>query len=394
MKILHLSIITVIGIIIIITTALMMITNENLFKPRDFVTEKIQKLVDYSTILHIFLPNNTGNDVGITINDFDWSHDGKFAAFSMNGGAPVSYLWATSSDGKEIKHLKIPIEFNYIENIHFSPDSSSIFFVGQYNDGNETYQDIFRYDLSDATYHFITMDSHVRAFDFMPDGNIAFVESHYNSTRLQNDRPIFLVRHYNLLWLASPDGKKIMSLYNGTVLFQDMTVNPGGNKIVFISSEDPHNPSSNGTDIVNISMLGGPFKAVPSYLSTFDITSRNFTILKQSVIDDYANPRWLTNNILLYQTMIHKCVQDRTVGAQSCPAGMLDIVNLSDNLTTVLYGNKVEPYTAPLFGYAISPDKRSIIFGMNFDFSNGNIDGTGIYKMDFEKPLSEASGVR
>ncbi|MGH2611762.1 MAG: hypothetical protein ACRDFB_01780 [Rhabdochlamydiaceae bacterium] len=394
MKTMHLAIITTAVITVIITAALMITTNENLFKPRDVVTEKIQKLVDYSTILHIFLPNNTGNDVGITTNDFDWSHDGKFAAFSMSGGAPVSYLWATSSDGKEIKHLKIPIKFNYIENIHFSPDSSSIFFVGQYNDGNETYQDIFRYDLGDATYHFVTKDSHVRAFDFMPDGNIVFVESHYNSTRLQNDMPIFLVRHYNLLWLASPDGKKIMSLYNGTVLFQEIAVSPDGNKIVFISSEDPHNPSSNGTDIVNINGLGGPIKATSSYLSTFGMANRNFTILKQSVTDGYANPKWLTNNVLLYQTMIPKCVKDRAVGTQSCPAGLLDMTNLSDNSTTVLYGNKVEPYTAPLFGYAISHDKRSIIFGMNFDFSNGNIDGTGIYKMDFETPLSEASGVR
>ncbi|MDE1816716.1 MAG: PD40 domain-containing protein [Thaumarchaeota archaeon] len=386
MKTLHLAIIAGTGILTIIGSFVLL--HANPFQPEGFAVEKTQKLVDYRAILQIHLPGNQGSGNGITTNDFDWSKDGKFAAFSMGAGAPISYLYTISLDGNEIREIKIPIEFNYIENIHVSPDNTSIYFVGQYNDKKETYQDIFRYDLSNATYRFITKDSHVRGFDLESDGNIVFVESHYNSTRLEQERPAFLVRHYNLMWLASADGKKIRLLYNGTALFQDMVASPDGTKIAFVSYDDPLHPTSNGTDIVDLS-LGGGFKQPVSYLGLFDIAGKNFTILEKNANDGYANPRWVSNDSLLYQTMIHQCVQDEKVGENSCPAGLLSMVRPSDGTVKLLYGNTAAPYTAPLFGYAPSSDTRSIIFGMNFDFSNNDIDGTGIYKMDFNRPLRD-----
>ncbi|MDE1766774.1 MAG: PD40 domain-containing protein [Thaumarchaeota archaeon] len=386
MKTIHLAIIAGTGILAIIGSFVLL--HANPFQPDSFAVEKTQKLVDYHAILQIHLPDNLGSDNGITTNDFDWSKDGKFAAFSMAAGAPVSYLYTVSLDGNEIREIKIPIEFNYIENIHISPDNTSIYFVGQYNDKKETYQDIFRYDLGNSTYHLITKDSHVRGFDLGSDGNIVFVESHYNSTRLQQERPAFLVRHYNLMWLASADGNKINLLYNGTVLFQDMVESPDGTKIAFVSYDDPLHPTSNGTDIVNLS-LGGGFKQSISYLGLFDIAGKNFRILEKNANDSYANPRWVSNDSLLYQTMIHQCVQDKEVGEQSCPAGLLSMVRPSDGAVKLLYGNTAAPYTAPFFGYAPSPDTRSILFGMNFDFSNSDMDGTGIYKMDFDRPLRD-----
>jgi hypothetical protein len=51
------------------------------------------------------------------------------------------------------------------------------------------------------------------------------------------------------------------------------------------------------------------------------------------------------------------------------------MMNLTDNSTRVLYGNQQESYTAPLFGFALGPEGKSVIFGMNYDFSNGSIDG-------------------
>lgn len=387
MKTLH---IIIIALVIVAAVISLILTAEytDLFSKSNFHVIKTEKLSDFYQIRNISNPNGTGNDYGISVGDFDWSHDGKFVAFTSNAGAPVDYLWTISSDGKEIKPLKIPIEFNSIAYIHISPDNNSVYFVGQYNDKNVTYQDIFRYDLSNKTYSFITKDSHVHSFDFMPDGNMIYVESHSNSTRLEKNSSIFLIKYYNVLWLVTPDGQKIKPIYNGTEFFDEMAVNPGGNKIVFVSRDDPARPSDNGTDIVNFASSGPVRANIHSYLAIFDMATKKFTILTETVDDAYARPKWISDdNHILYEIMTHYCVQDKMVGEQSCPAGLLNLMNLSENSTQVLYGNKLEPYTAPLVGVTIDPNKRSIIFGNNFDYFNNDIDGKGIYQMIFDKPF-------
>ncbi len=388
MKSFQLVLITGSGIAVAVILSLVL-TNMNLGLG-NFQTAKIQKLVDYYSILHVHLPNEAGGDAGITTNNFDWSRDNKFAAFSMNAGAPVSYLYTISMDGREIKQIGIPIEFNYIENIHVSQDSSAIYFVGQYNNKKVTYQDIFRYDLNNNTYSFITKDSHVKSFDFMPDGNIVFSEGHYNSTRLESDRPVFLVRHYDLLWLATADGKKIRPLYNGTAMFSEMSASPDGRKILFESDEDPNHPSDNGTAIIKFGLSGG-FEPNASYLASFDLMTKKFTILASSRDQYYTNPKWIDGDKIIYDVLLHQSVKDRAVGVESSPAGVLGMTDLAENSTRVLYGNQQEPYTAPLFGFALGPDGKSVIFGMNYDFSNGSIDGTGIYLLTFDKPLGDIS---
>jgi hypothetical protein len=350
---------------------------------------KIEKISGYDKMWESITPQTGDQAKYIMTGDFDWSKNGHLVAFNMNAGAPISYLRTMNMDNHEITPAKIPIEFNSVSYIHISPDSNSVYFIGQYNNKSETYQDIFRYYPSNQAYSLITKNSHVYSFDFMPDGNLVYVETHTNSTRLEKDRPVFLVRNYDVLWISSPEGDKIKPIYNGTQLFDGMSVSPNGSKIAFVSRDDPLHPSSNGTDVVNFGSLGGPIKNYPSYFTVFDINAKTFTIIKESNDDEFWNVKWISDDHILYETFLHQCVQDKTIGEQSCPAGLLDIMTVSDGLTNVLYGNQLAPFTSPLVGAAISPDGRSIIFGINYDYSNGDIDGKGIYEMTFDKPLDQ-----
>ncbi|HEX5457880.1 MAG TPA: hypothetical protein VFX64_05780 [Candidatus Nitrosotalea sp.] len=227
----------------------------------------------------------------------------------------------------------------------------------------------------------------------MSNGNLVYLESHYNSTRLEKDRPIFLIHSYDVLWLATSNGQKIRPIYDGTQLFGGMTLSPDGKKIVFVSNEDPLHPSSNDTDIVNFFSMGGPIRNdVSSYLTIYDMDTNKFTIMKKSDNDDFWNLKWISDDHIMYETLLHQCVQDKMAGEQSCPAGLLQMMTVSDHSSKILYGNQVEPYTSPLVGVAISPDGRSLIFGINYDYSNGDIDGKGIYRMDFAKSLLDTKG--
>ncbi|MBI3640707.1 MAG: hypothetical protein HY223_10450 [Thaumarchaeota archaeon] len=388
MKTLHLSIIIGAGIFISIVLSILLINPEGIsIFGNNIPIKNIEKLSDFYKIKNIQNPNDIGNDDGISAGDFDWSHDGKLVAFSMSGGSPVEYLWVMTSDGKQIRELHIPIEFNYVDYIHFSPSDDSIYFVGQYNNKNETYQDIFRYDLHNDMYSFVTKNLHLQALDFMPDGNIVYLENHSNSTRLEKDRPLFLIKHYSILWLAHSDGTKIKSLYNGTEFFNQMAASPDGTKLVSVFDEDPNHPSSNGTDIEDMGRLGPP-EMVRSYLALYDNNEKNFVILGQLTNgESYSNPKWVDNNTILFGKLLHQCVQDKTLGEQSCPAGILELMDISQNSVKILYGNQAEPYTSPLIGTTINPSKDSLIFAINYDYSNGNIDGKGIYLMEFEKSL-------
>lgn len=391
MKTLHLAIIVGTGICIITIFSLLLINSTviTLFGNHIHIT-KIEKLSDFYRIKSIQNPSDTGNDYGVSAGDFDSSHDGKIVAFNMNGGAPVDYLWEMTFDGKQIRELRIPIEFNSISYIHFSPFDDFIYFVGQYDDKNVTYQDIFKYNLHNDTYSFVTKDIHVQAFDFMPDGNIVYLESHSNSTRLEKERTLFLIKYFNILWLTHSDGTKIKLLYNGTEFFNQMTASPDGTKFVSVFDEDPNHPSSNGTDLEDLGRLGGAFRDVTSYLALYDDNKKDFVILGQLANgESYSNPKWIDNNTILVGKLLHQCVQDKTIGEQSCPAGLLELMDISQNTVKVLYGNQVEPFTTPLVGATMTSSRDSLIFAVNYDYMDDNINGKGIYLMNFEKSLGK-----
>lgn len=388
MKTLHTSIIIGAGIAVAVFSSLVFFEGHDVFQTGNFQVVNIEKLVDYERIWATISPQTGDQKNYIVTGDFDWSRDGKFLAFNMGAGAPISYLFTMDANGKEITPANIPIVFNSVGNIHISSDNNSVYFIGQYNVKNDTYQDIFRYYLNNQSYSLITKNSHVYSFDFMPDGNLVYLETHSNSTRLEKDRPVFLVHNYAVLWLASSDGSKIRPIHNGTQLFEGMIASPNGDKIAFSSTDDPLHPSSNGTDVVNFLSLGGPIRNdMSSYFTIFDMDTNEFTVIKKGDNGEFWNLKWVSEDQILYETLTNHCVQDKTIGEQSCPAGLLQMMTISDHSSQILYGNQVEPYTSPLVGAAISPDERSLIFGINYDYSNGKIDGKGIYQMTFDKPL-------
>ena len=390
MNIIYISII--VAGVITTATLISMMPIQHFLVLDNFHVVKIQKLVDDETIWKSIHPKNNEKEEYVVTEGMDWSDDGKLVAFGVNAGAPVSYLWTMNATGEDMEPANIPIEFNSVSYVHISKDDNSVFFVGQYNSKNETYQDIFKYDIKNKTYLFITRDSHVESVGYMPDGKIIYVQGHSNATRLEKDTPVFLIKHYDVLWLASHDGQKIRPLYNSTQLFAGMAASPDGDRVAFVSHEDPLHPSSNGTDIVNFASLGPPNANYYSYLAVFDINTKKFTVVDKADNEEFADLKWLSDDLILYETMTHHCVQDRVPGSQSCPAGLLDLMTVSSHKSQVVYGSQAEPYTPPLAGAAISPDGRSLVFGINYDYSNGIIDGKGIYRIDFDKPLWQGLG--
>lgn len=384
MKTLYISII--VGIIIAVAIPTLIFVEQNFIPYGNFHVIKTQKLADSSDIWRLIHPMNNEKEEYVSTEQIDWNYSENILAFGVNAGAPVSYLWTMNATGNVLEQADIPIEFNSISYIHMN--GNSVFFIGQYNSKNETYQDIFRYEVSNKAYSFVTRDSHVRSMDFMQNGNIIYVESHSNSTRLEPNEPLYLIKSYNVLWLASPDGHKIKPVYNGTQLFDDIALSPNGNSLAFVSSDDPLHPESNGTDIVNFASLGGPPKSDNYfYFIIFDMNTKEFTVLDKADNENFVNLKWLDGDHILYEKLTRNCVQDKMSGTQSCPAGLLELMTLSDHVSQVVYGNQVEPYTAPLEGVTVSPDGRSIIFGINYDYSNNDVNGKGIYEMTFDKPL-------
>jgi len=384
MNTLHYSII--IGIIIVVAIPTLIFVEQNQTPYGNFPVVKTQKLVDPNDIWKLIHPMTDEKEEYVSTEQIDWNYDENLLAFGVNAGAPVSYLWTMNATGKGLEQADIPIEFNSISYIHIN--GNSVFFIGQYNSKNETYQDIFRYDISNKTYSFVTQDSHVRSMDFMQNGNIIYVESHSNSARLEPNEPLFLIKSYNVLWMASPDGHKIKPIYNGTQLFDDMALDHDGNRIAFVSSDDPLHPTSNGTDIVNFASIGGPLRSDNYfYFAIFDMNTKEFTILDKADNENFANLKWLDGDHILYEKLTRNCVQGKISGTQSCPAGLLELMTLSDHVSQLVYGNQVAPYTAPLEGITVSPDGRSIIFGINDNYSNNDVNGKGIYEMTFDKPL-------
>src|SRR5574340_1093652 len=239
MNTLHISIIIGAGIAVAVFSSLVLFGGYNIFQTENFQVVKIEKLVDYERIWATISPQTGDQKNYIVTGDFDWSHDGKFLAFNMGAGAPISYLYTMDANGKEITLANIPIVFNSVGDIHISPENNSVYFIGQYNVKNDTYQDIFRYYLNNQSYSLITKNSHVHSFDFMSDGNLVYLETHSDSTRLEKYEPIFLIHSYAVLWLASPDGNRIKPIHNGTQLFEGMVTSPNGDKIAFASRDDP-----------------------------------------------------------------------------------------------------------------------------------------------------------
>jgi hypothetical protein len=411
---------SVIGLVVLISIttilpAISSITVQSSFVSKAFATQgyfddiKIRKLVDYSTIQNSRLVTDTEKkSYGVWFNGLDWSHgDGRnvgvknFFIFRFCTGTPLCSIWMSSgADGSNQvrKLVDLPDRFLWIGDPKIAPSDDSILFKAQYNDNSgpngtlKTHEDLFKYAFSDKKIVQISDGIPVSAFSWMPNGNIAYIETHANTTcpgvqgRGLSTMPCpGIIYHYNsTIWMAdSSDGKQLERLYNGAKHFGDMAVSPDGRKIALSEVFDSLLPRAS---IWN--------------LTVFDIGKKDFELLAKGENGTIEAPRWTPDGqSILYVTSVNHFVQDRNAGMQSSPAGWLSIVSAhpeegkggEDHKVTsqLIFGNSSSPYTALPFDPAISPDGRSVIFGINYDVLGGGLDGPGIYEIDFAKPIPE-----
>ncbi|MDE1766773.1 MAG: PD40 domain-containing protein [Thaumarchaeota archaeon] len=348
----------------------------------------IRKIVDLAQLNRTLAERPIDNFVGIIFGAFDWSHDGKFLVFSTNAGNPPSYLWVMSSDGKQTRIISTP-KADSIYSPRISPDNRSVYYIGGYSQNGTWYQDIYRCGLENDSNNCqdLTLHSKIGAFDFIPSGNgLVFVENHSNTTFVRSFT--FLVRHYNLLWLSDLDGKKQKLLFNGTQTFSGMSLSPDGNSMVFFDRDNPVRPEDNGTYMEYNLPGGGIPGPKPVYLALFSISQKNFTILDSSTDYVYGNFRWTNdgNYIMADKLFSSEMVEVKPEAYSS--AGVVTLIPASDPKNqTVLYGLQTKPYAPTPKGLAISPDQKSIIFGIDTDYHGSEIQGRGIYRIDFGNPL-------
>ncbi|MDE1841964.1 MAG: PD40 domain-containing protein [Thaumarchaeota archaeon] len=347
----------------------------------------IRKIVDLAQLNRTLAERPIDNFVGISFGAFDWSHDGKFLAFSTNAGNPPSYLWVMSSDGKQTRIIPTP-KIDSIYSPRISPDDRSVYYIGGYSQNNTWYQDIYRCGLENGgnSCQDLTGHSKIGSFDFTPSGNsLVFVEDHSNTTSVRSFTS--LVRHYNLLWLADLDGKKQKLLFNGTQPFSGMSMSPDGDTIVFSDQDNPVHPEDNGTYMEYNLPGGGIPSPKPVYLTLFSISQKNFTILDSSTDYIYDNFRWTRDgNYILADKLFSEMVEVRP-GAYA-GAGLVTLIPVSDPKNqTVLYGLQIRPYMPTPEGLAVSPDQKSAIFGIDSDYYDSEIQGRGIYRIDLASPL-------
>ncbi|MGI0087711.1 MAG: hypothetical protein ACREBI_07085 [Nitrosotalea sp.] len=348
----------------------------------------IKKVVGTGQLKEVLSGKPIDNFTGIIFGAFDWSHDGKFLAFSTNSGNPPSYLWVMSSDGRQTRIIDTP-KVDSIYSPRISPDDGSVYYIGGYNKNGTQYQDIYRCGLEsdDNSCQDLTGHSKISAFDFTPSGNgLVFVENHSNTTFVRSFT--FLVRHYNLLWLSDLDGKKQKLLFNCTQPFSGMSLSPDGRTIVFFDSDNPVHPQDNGTYMKYNFPGGGIPGPKPVYLALFDMSQKNFTILDSSTDYVYGNFGWTSDGkyVISDKLFSHEMVEVKPETYST--AGLVTLVPVSDPKNqTILYGLQTGPYMPTPEGLAVSPDQKSVVFGMDTDYYDGEIQGRGIYQIDFANPL-------
>lgn len=349
----------------------------------------IQKLTDIYHIRSIYNPNDTGSDLGVTVGDFDWSQDGKFAVFAFcNANPDGCTLWKLNRDGQDLKEIPIQMKFDTIGKIRLF--SNNIIFDGGYNEQNS--YDVFKYDIQTQAFEKLTNSGNVNIFDVMPDGNIVYQDTHNYQTKVcplqvNNTSGNDWAGYYTVLWMTDQHGNKIKPIYNGTELFHEINTSPDGNSIAFTDITHPLNPKLHA--MITCSPFGGPpFSNIPSGLKLLNVNSGQITTLETSNTG-YQNLLWSPDgNLILFTVASNNCIpMDKTGNSQICSAGFLKIKNIKDDTLRLIYGRESSPYTEIPTGVAVSRDGRSIIFGINADVNDGLVNGKGIYVVEFDNPI-------
>jgi Tol biopolymer transport system component len=242
-----------------------------------------------------------------------------------------------SSVGRELKKINIP----KLEGVSFpriSPSEDSIVFVGHDNDRIN----LFKYRLKEDVTSQITRTAFtnstvqwINGFDWMPDGNIVYVEG---------SREIMTGKADFQLWLADSDGNKIKKLFSRSRDMGIADASPDGRKILLTSGR------------------------------IFDIDKGELDGVLSFVINRSGyNAKWsASGDLLIYSSS----------GGYG-PGGTMYITSADGSYDQILYTGIPKPVDP-----AISPDGRFIIFGSPIATWD-RYDDAGIYRMELSKPIPE-----
>ena len=315
---------------------------------------------------------------------FQWSHNGKFLVMRECPGTPPSCsFWIVTPDGITVNKITLPNNFIYVYGDKISPTDDSILFAGDYNTYNgtrfKTHTGLFKYDLKEKNLVELDNEKILGPYDWTPDGNIVFVQYNDTVTCLAGINTMACASRtddvHNIIWLADQEGKKIKKLYNGTEFFgfddAPMAISPDGAKIILVENEYVYS-----------------YKNVDR-LAVLDLAKKEIYPLTEYSKIWYTSPIWTHDGrAIIYSAVGKGPVKGQKDGEQIWPAGWLGMISADgSNETNVIFGNTTAPYNPPPLGPVISPDDKKIIFGMDYDFSNGVIKGPGVYELELDEPL-------
>ncbi|MGH2612935.1 MAG: hypothetical protein ACRDFB_07790 [Rhabdochlamydiaceae bacterium] len=389
MKTMHLAIITGIGITVFVILGLMFLylqtqTNTNL-KPVETKSNYSATNNSTSNEIHItkFSKLENLSQGGNSEYGFQWSHDGKFIVLRECPGTPPSCsLEIMKPDGEKVDKIEIPKQFIYVYGPKISPSDNSILFGGDYNTYNgsrfTTHSGLFKYVIKQKNLVEVE-DGQVWSYDWAPDGNIVFVKYNDTVTCLAGVNTMACANRiddiHSIIWLANPNGTKIRKLYNGTDYFSPeyggLSVSPDGTKIVVVNS-----------------MYVYSYKNLYR-LAVLDVAKKEITPLTEYSKIYYSDPVWSPDGkSIVYTALDGGQVKGQAVGEEIGPAGWLGMISPDgSNSNNIIFGNTTSPYDPPPISPAISPDGKTILFAIDYDFYNGPIQGPGIYEIELNKPL-------
>lgn len=303
---------------------------------------KLEKLVDMERIVKLLEldPDKIKNSAppeNLQFYQFDWSASGNLITFTTFGPSGWS-IWLMSADGKELNIIEIP-KFEAAGFPRIAPSEDSIVFFAQHDSDR---LDLFKYDIKEEKISQITRTEFtnstvqfINGFDWMPDGNIVYVEG---SRERMTGKADFQ------LWLADSDGNKIKKLFSRSRDTGVADASPDGHKILLASGR------------------------------IFDVDKGELDgIISSTIIDRGGYARWSPSGDLLVYS---------SIGAYG-PGGTMYITSADGSYDQVLHTGIPKPVDP-----AISPDGRFIIFGSPIGAWD-TYDNAGIYRMELSKAIPE-----
>lgn len=337
MKTQYILIIAISGVIVLS----FLLSGNNVFAQTtqsDFQNMTLEK-IDTSDIYQI---SHTPTNGILDFDVLDWSQNGKFLVFKYHDYKKnsVNHIGLMDLTAKKIHVINTTLLSNKTQFLFYDAKFSN-------SDDNSMYfllnGDIYHYTINSDTSSRITTHSGIYIFDVLKDGNLSYLQQTTSSDSLNSTD-----QSETVLWIADSNGIKIKEIYATSDDIIDFTISPDEKKIALVTyhSNGSSLPSSQLLKIVNL--------------------GTNQTV-QLNDIDPYVDKvRWSPNSQLLVYH-IHS--------GWSAPGGTLKIRDPITGYDKILYSA-----TNNLRGFTISPDGKSIIFGL---------DSSQLYRMDLLRPIPE-----